>query len=112
MEEQLRQLMAAFSAFKEEMKADQISVKEKIEAEQEEMEREITYIIENKFEAMEGRTDTVETKVGQIEERVSSVKEQIEEFLLWNNKLKEECLPSNNKLMIGFLLPEPKKLTL
>ncbi|KFM59538.1 Transposable element Tc1 transposase, partial [Stegodyphus mimosarum] len=89
-----RSLVTTFAAFqekmegavnsvKEEMKGGQESVKEemkavqeKIEAGQGEMKREITSVIENKFEAMEGRIDAVENKVEHIEERVSSVKEQ------------------------------------
>ncbi|KFM64846.1 Retrotransposable element Tf2 protein type 2, partial [Stegodyphus mimosarum] len=99
--------MAAFAAFKEEIKAGQDSVKEEmkavqesvkdqmklgqesvkeemraIKASQEELKKEITCIIENKFEAMEGRIDAVENKVSsvkeQIEERVSAVEQQID----------------------------------
>ncbi|KFM56688.1 Retrovirus-related Pol polyprotein from transposon 412, partial [Stegodyphus mimosarum] len=59
----------------EEMKAAQ----EKTEEGQEEMKREITSVIENKFEAMEGRIDAVENKVEQIEGRVSAVEQQIDD---------------------------------
>ncbi|KFM73507.1 Gag-Pol polyprotein, partial [Stegodyphus mimosarum] len=72
-------------AVQEEMKLGQESVKEEIravKASQEEMKKEITCIIENKFEAMEGRIDAVENKVSsvkeQIEERVSAVEQQID----------------------------------
>ncbi|KFM68806.1 hypothetical protein X975_05746, partial [Stegodyphus mimosarum] len=119
MKEQLRQLVTAFASFqekmegainsvegemkagqesvKEEMKVGQVSVKEEmraVKASQEEMKKEITCIIENKFEATEGRIGAVENKVSSVKEqiaervsaveqqidyRVSSVKEQVEE---------------------------------
>ncbi|KFM60019.1 hypothetical protein X975_17303, partial [Stegodyphus mimosarum] len=63
---------------KEKMKAGQESVKQEMRLGQEEMKREIACMIENKFEAMEGRINTAEDKVGEIQERVSAVEQQIE----------------------------------
>ncbi|KFM74310.1 hypothetical protein X975_12686, partial [Stegodyphus mimosarum] len=72
------------TAVQEKMEAGQESIKEetkavqkKIEAGQEEMKREVTCIIENKFEAMNGRIDAVKNKIGQIEEKVSPIEQQI-----------------------------------
>ncbi|XP_035211181.1 sarcosine dehydrogenase, mitochondrial-like [Stegodyphus dumicola] len=45
------------------MKLGQESIKEEMQVGQEELKREITCIIENKFQGMEGRMDTVEEKL-------------------------------------------------
>ncbi|KFM72763.1 hypothetical protein X975_12596, partial [Stegodyphus mimosarum] len=73
-------------AVQEKMEAGQISIEEEmraVKAGEEEMKKEITCIIENKFEAMEGRTDAVENKVSSvkehIQERVSAVEQQIDD---------------------------------
>ncbi|KFM62548.1 hypothetical protein X975_20006, partial [Stegodyphus mimosarum] len=81
-----QEMKAGQESVKEEMKAGQASVKEEMKAVkaemkvgQEEIKREITCIIENKFEGIENRIDTVENRVGEIEERVSAVQHQIEQ---------------------------------
>ncbi|KFM75817.1 hypothetical protein X975_16651, partial [Stegodyphus mimosarum] len=108
MEEQLRQFMAAFAAFKEEIKAGQDSVKEEMKSIKEDMKvgqesvKDEMNSVQEKMEKsvkeemravkasqeemkkeitciIENKFETMEGRIDAVENKVSSVKEQIEE---------------------------------